>query len=290
MNNYSQKGVNMNNPKVALIYDFDKTLSPKDMQDYGYMEMVGINAEDFWLMCNDFCAKHKSDRILGYMCMMLKAFNEKGLNLSKEFLVSCGKNIEFYKGVETWFNRINKFGAKVGVDVEHYVVSSGLKEMIEGTPIAKYFKEIYAGYFMYDKNGNAFWPAVAINYTNKTQCIYRINKGILNIIDDSINDSMPHNERPVPFTNMIYIGDSTTDIPCMRLIMKSGGYSIGVFQQDYKNKDYLNKLITQNRINFIVEANYDKDSQIEKIVKEIIQTVKHKENLKMLTEQQKNNN
>ena len=162
--------------------------------------------------------------------------------------------------------------------------------MVEGTSIAKYFKEIYAGYFMYDSDGNAFWPAVAINYTNKTQCIYRINKGILNIIDDSINERMPHDIRPVPFTNMIYIGDSTTDIPCMRLIMKNGGYSIGIFQEDYKNKEYLNKLISQNRINFTVEPNYEKNSQLEKIVKEIIQTVKHSDNLKLLTEAQKNNN
>lgn len=277
----------MNNPKIALIYDFDKTLSPKDMQAYDYMEKLGVKDEDFWEMCNVFCNENSTDRILGYMYMMIQTYKEKGFELTRDFLVNCGKNVELYKGVETWFDRINKFGKSIGVEIEHYVVSSGLKEIIEGTKISKYFKEIYAGYFVYDKNNHPIWPALAINYTNKTQFIYRINKGILNVTDDSINDSMPHEIRPVPFKNMIYIGDSLTDIPCMRLISKSGGYSIGVFQQDRKNQSYLKKLITQNRIDFIVESDYSKNSELENVVKEIIQTVKHTTNLKKINENQK---
>ena len=275
--------------KVALIYDFDKTLSPKDMQAYSYIPKLGVKDDEFWEMCNQFCNKTKSDRILGYMYVMLKAYKERGIEVTRQSLIDCGKNIELYDGVETWFNRINKFGKSIGVEVEHYIVSSGLKEMIEGTSIAKYFKEIYAGYFVYDENDRAVWPALAINYTNKTQYIYRINKGILNVVDDSVNDSMPHESRPVPFNNMIYIGDSNTDIPCMRLIMKSGGYAIGVFQQDYKNKSYLKKLINENRINHIVESNYSKNSELETLVKEIMLTVKHKDNLNKLTKKQKEN-
>ncbi len=275
------------NPKVAIIYDFDKTLSPKDMQSYGYMEKLGVSDEDFWRECNDFCRENKTDRILGYMYLMIEAYKQKGIEFTKDFLVDCGKNIELYNGVETWFNRINKFGKSVGVDVEHYVVSSGLKEMIEGTKIAKYFKEIYAGYFVYDKNNHPIWPALAINYTNKTQFIYRINKGILNVVDDSINDKMPHEIRPVPFSNMIYIGDSVTDIPCMRLIMKNGGCAIGVYDKDHKNKEYLNTLINQNRINYAFESDYSKNSELEEIVKEIIQLVKHSTNLQEVNKEQK---
>ena len=276
-------------PKVALIYDFDKTLSPKDMQSYGYISKLGVDDDAFWELCNQFCKKHSTDRILGYMFVMLQEYQKKGIELTRQMFVDYGKNIELYKGVDTWFNRINKFGKSVGVEVEHYVVSSGLKEMIEGTAIAKYFKEIYAGYFVYDDNNHPIWPALAINYTNKTQFIYRINKGILNVVDDSVNDSMPHEDRPVPMTNMIYIGDSGTYIPCMRLIMKSGGYSIGVFQQDSKSKDYLKKLLSQNRINYIAESDYSKNSELENVVKEIILTVKHKYNLKNFTQKHKEN-
>ena len=279
-----------NNPKVALIYDFDKTLSPKDMQSYGYIDKLGVSDDAFWSMCNDFCIEHKTDKILGYMYLMVKEYKEKGIELTKEYLVNCGKNIDLYKGVETWFERINKFGKSIGVDIEHYLVSSGLKEMVEGTKIAKFFKEIYAGYFVYDKENHPIWPALAINYTNKTQFIYRINRGILNVVDDSINEKMEHDKRPVPFTNMIYIGDSATDIPCMRLVMKSGGYSIGLYQDNGKNKEYLNKLINQNRINFMLKADYSKNSELEIVVKEIIQAVKHTTNLKEINKSQKTTN
>lgn len=275
-------------PKVALIYDFDKTLSPKDMQAFGYMDKLGISEKEFWTKCDSFRKLNAMDGILGYMYAMLKQYKEHNLKLSREFLVDCGKKIELFPGVETWFERINKFGKKVGVEIEHYVVSSGLKEMIEGTKIAKYFKEIYAGYFIYE-NGEAVWPGMAINYTSKTQYIYRINKGILNIIDETINDVMPHDERPVPFTNMIYIGDSATDIPCMRLVMKSGGYSVGVYQDDSKNLPYLKDLMMNNRINYMVKADYSSNSDLENLVKEIIQSVKHSENLKRMTKKQKQN-
>lgn len=275
-------------PKVALIYDFDKTLSPKDMQAFGYIDKLGVSEDEFWSMCQEACKIHSMDRILGYMYVMLKTYKEKNLPLTRDYLIDCGKNIELFPGVEQWFERINEYGKAEGVEVEHYVVSSGLKEMLMGTKIAKYFKEIYAGYFVYENNVPV-WPGLAINYTNKTQYIYRINKGILNVNDESVNDAMPHETRPVPFTNMIYIGDSATDIPCMRLVMKSGGYSIGVYQDDKKHKEYLNNLIKNNRINYIVPADYRENSDIDKVVKEIISSVKHAENLKELTLRQKQN-
>lgn len=276
-------------PTVALIYDFDKTLSPKDMQAFGYIDKLGMSEDEFWGECEKFCYANKADRILGYMYVMLKAYKEKKLPLTKDYLISCGKKIELYKGVESWFKRINQFGSECGVKIEHYVVSSGLKEMIEGTQIAKYFKQIYAGYFVYNEKNEPIWPALAINYTNKTQYLYRINKGILSEMDETVNDRMEHDIRPVPFANMIYIGDSATDIPCMRLVMKSGGNSIGVFQADHKNKPYLQKLISDNRINYIVESDYTEGNEIENVVKEIIMSVKHKYNLKNMTIKQKQN-
>lgn len=270
-------------PKIALIYDFDKTLSPKDMQAYGYIDKLGVSENKFWDKCEEFCKKNKADSILGYMYVMVDEYKKQNINLTKQTLVDCGKNIELYNGVKTWFDRINGYAKSVGVNVEHYIVSSGIKEMIEGTEIAKYFKEIYAGYFVYNENNQPVWPAIAINYTNKTQYIYRINKGILNVNDNSVNDHMDHDIRPIPMTNMIYIGDSATDIPCMRLIMKSGGYAIGVYKEGEKSEQYLSHLINENRINFTAKTDYSKNSELEKIIKEIISTIKHKDNLKQLT-------
>ena len=268
--------------KVALIYDFDKTLSPDDMQAYGYMEKLGIEAEEFWKMCNDFTVKNQVDNILTYMYMMIKKYNEKGIKLTRDFLVESGKSVELYDGVETWFKRINEYGESVGLEVEHYVVSSGLKEIIEGTSISKYFKEIYAGYFVYDEENKPIWPALAINYTNKTQFIYRINKGILNVTDSRVNDRMPHEDRPVPFKNMIYIGDSATDIPCMRLISKSGGYSVGVYKKGERNENFLKGLLNDGRVDFIAPAVYSEGSELEEIVKAIIDTIKCKSTLKQI--------
>ncbi len=274
-------------PKVALIYDFDKTLSPRDMQTYGYIDKLGVTADDFWNTCGEFCNKNNVEQILGCMFVMINEYKKRGINVTKQTLHDCGKNIELYSGVETWFERINDFANEIGVDVEHYIVSSGIKEMIEGTKIAKYFKEIYAGYYVYDDDGHPVWPAIAINFTNKTQYIYRINKGILGATDNRINDYMEHSSRPIPMTNMIYIGDSATDIPCMRLIMKSGGYSIGVYNSSENGEKYLKELLCENRINFIAKADYSAGSDIENIVKEIILTVKHKDNLKLLNEKGK---
>jgi 2-hydroxy-3-keto-5-methylthiopentenyl-1-phosphate phosphatase len=270
--------------KVALIYDFDKTLSPDDMQAYGYMEKLGIEAEEFWKICNEFTVKNQVDNILTYMYMMIKKYNEKGIKLTRDFLVESGKSVELYEGVETWFKRINEFGESIGLEVEHYVVSSGLKEIIEGTSISKFFKEIYAGYFVYDEENRPIWPALAINYTNKTQFIYRINKGILNVTDNRVNDRMPHEDRPVPFKNMIYIGDSATDIPCMRLISKSGGYSVGVYKKGERNENFLKGLLNDGRVDFIAPAVYSEGSDLETIVKEIIKTIKCKSTLKEINQ------
>lgn len=275
-------------PKVALIYDFDKTLSPRNMQTFGFIDQLGVTEEDFWKMCGDFCKKNNVEQILGCMFTMINEYKKKGIEITKQTFNDFGKNIELFDGVETWFSRINEFADKNGVTVEHYIVSSGIKEMIEGTKIAKYFKEIYADYFVYDDEGHPIWPAFAVNFTNKTQYIYRINKGILDATDNSINDYMDHDVRPIPMTNMIYIGDSETDIPCMRLIKKAGGFSIGVFNDDDNGQKYLKGLLCNNRINFIAKADYEEGSDIDKIVKEIIMTVKHKDNLRLLNEKGKN--
>ena len=277
----------MKKPTVAICYDFDITLSPMNMQEYGFFDDLNMTADEFWAHQAKFIAKTKSDRMLANMYSTIYEAKKHGIVLTKEKFAEYGKKIKFYNGVETWFERINEYGKELGVNVEHYIVSSGIKEMLEGTPIAKYFKKIYACSFIYNDNGEAIWPAISVNYTNKTQFLYRINKGCLDETDDSINEFIDHESRIVPFENMIYIGDSDTDIPCMRLVNKSGGKAIGVYQKDSPKKAYLKDLLAKNKINYIAETDYSKGKMLEIIVKEIIKSDKINFTLKELSRAQK---
>lgn len=272
--------------KIAIVYDFDKTLSTDDMQSFGFIQALGLKPKDFWHECDSFGEKYKIDNVLAYMYVMHKKMKEKGIPLTKEYLYNCGKNVTYFKGLDTWFDRINEFGRKNDVEVEHYVISSGTREIIEGTSIAKYFKEIFACYFIYE-NGEAVWPALAINYTNKTQFIYRINKGILDIRDTRVNDEMPHSERPIPFSNIIYVGDSQTDIPSMRLVYNKGGTSIGLYQKNSKNEGFLRSILQKERISYVAEADYSENSEFDTIVKGLIKKTMYEKRLHDIRKKQK---
>ena len=274
-------------PKVAICYDFDATLSPKEMQAYGLFHELETNSDEFWGKSDVLVKQTNADRTLINMLQLITEAENKGIQITKEKLQSYGKTIELFEGVETWFNRINDFGKSIGVYVEHYIVSSGDKEMIMGTNIAKYFKKIYACSYLYDENNKPIWPGISVNYTNKTQFLYRINKGCLDESDDSINDIMDKDSRNVPFENMIYIGDSFTDIPCMRLVMNNGGKSIGVYNPKNQNKAKVEKLLMNNKINFIAPADYSKGKMLEVLVKEIIRGIKISHNLKTFSRVQK---
>lgn len=276
----------MKQTKIALVYDFDKTLSTNDMEAFGFIQGLGMTEDEFWGKCAEFSAKHESDSVLTYMYLMVKYSKEKHFPLSKQSLKNCGKEVQFFKGVETWFERINDFGKQNNVKVEHYVISSGLKEIIEGTSISKYFTQVFAGYFAYE-NDIPVWPALALNYTSKTQFLYRINKGILDIKDNKVNEEMNHDDRIVPFSNIVYIGDSETDIPCMRLLQKNGGTAIGLYQSNTTNEQYLRDLQKRERIDFVAEANYCNGSELDEIVKELIKKVEHESNLTNIRLKQK---
>ena len=212
------------------------------------------------------------DNNLAYMYMMAtKSYGKQFL--TKEVLADYGSKVALYKGVSTWFERIRQYGLKQGVQIEHYIISSGLKEMIEGTEMAKNgaFTKIYASAFMFDDKGVAVWPAQAINYTNKTQFLFRIQKGVLDINDPGVNDYIRPEEQRVPFRNMIYIGDSDTDIPCMSLVNVNGGHSIGVYDPDSKNKDKVYKMMQHHRIRYYASADYTDGSDLDTVVKQIIQ-------------------
>ncbi len=255
-------------PVVAIMYDFDKTLCTKDMQEYSFIPNLGMTPRAFWAEASELSEKEKMDRILAYMYLMIRKSKDKHAPIKRETFVDLGKYIEYYPGVESWFDRVSAHGREKGVVVEHYIISSGLKEIIEGSSIAKKFKEIYACEFYYDENGVADWPKSVVNYTTKTQFLFRINKGVLDVSDDdSLNRYVEDDERKVPFRNMVYIGDGLTDVPCMKLVKVNGGQSIAVYPKSKKNK--VLELLRDNRVDYIAVADYSENGELETLVKNI---------------------
>ena len=258
--------------KLAIMYDFDKTLSPKDMQEFSFIPSLGIEPAQFWTEVTALSNEQKMDGISTYMYMMLNKANLMGQPIRRSDFVALGKKVKLYTGVESWFQRINEYGRQHDIEVEHFIISSGLQEMIEGTSIAHEFKKIYACKYCYNASGVAVWPATIVNYTTKTQYIFRINKGILDENNDKdLNRYTPDQDRDIPFTNMIYIGDGLTDVPCMKLVTSYGGKSIAVYGKDSeKKKTAAEQLITDHRADFIAPADYSDNRTLDKIVKRII--------------------
>lgn len=254
---------------VALLYDFDRTLCTQDMQNYAFIPSLGMAPEDFWREANDFGRREHMDGILAYMYTMIRQCREKGVPLTRESLRRCGRSVTLFPGVEDWFGRIDRFGALLGVQVEHYVISSGLREIIDGSAIAGRFKEIYASEFYYDEAGRPVWPKLAVNFTAKTQFVYRINKGVLDVSDDrTLNASMPDDSKRVPFTHMIYLGDGLSDVPCMKMMRAYGGQAIAVYQS--ANRQGVEQLLRQGRVDYIYPADYREGAGLELTVKDIL--------------------
>lgn len=256
-------------PVLAICYDFDKTLSPDDMQAQGYIQSVGYDVAGFWREANDLAQTNDMDSNLAYMYKMVKEA-EGNFVLNRRALAEYGSRVHLFEGVEQWFARINDYGRRMGVLVEHYIISSGLKEMIEGSAVAKEFTKIYASSFYFNARGVAKWPAQVINYTNKTQFLFRIEKGVLDVNDDAVNDYFPPEKLRVPFRNMVYIGDSDTDIPCMRLVNTNGGHSVGVYDPVTGDKSKVLKMLRENRVRYVAPADYRENSELDRLLKAII--------------------
>ncbi len=266
---------------VALIYDFDNTLSTRDMQEFTFIPALGMSPSEFWSSCDKISHERNMDHILAYMYLMAQKAREKGIDLSRESLRKMGSEVEFFEGVETWFKRINDFGASLGLEIRHYIISCGLKAMIEGCPIGNEFYNIFACDYLYDDNGEVIWPSVAINYTSKTQFLYRINKGVEDVGEHKkLNMYMPQSERVVPFENMIYIGDGLTDVPSMKLTRTRGGYAIGV----YRNPQDASYLVKEDRVDFYVESNYREGGAMDLAMKAILNRISAKILFKELSE------
>ena len=272
---------------IAIAYDFDGTLAPGNMQEHSFIPKLGIDKSAFWEEANRIASDNDADEILTYMQLMLKKAAEKNIPITRKAFMELGNEIQFFKGVESWFERINTFGASLGINVEHYIISSGVRDIVYGTSIAKYFKNIFASGYIFDANDVAIWPALAINYTTKTQYLFRINKGINNSFDNSqINRFIPYDERPVPFSNMIYIGDGETDVPAMKMIKYQGGTAIAAYNPENKSrpgkptpKEICEKLIADHRADFIAPADYSENSKLDAILKTLMRRIAEEEKL-----------
>ena len=256
-------------PIVAFLYDFDKTLCTTDMEDYAFIPSLGMTPAEFWPEANGFGRENRMDGILAYMYTMIRESEKRGLPFTRADLVEKGREIVLFPGVQDWFGRINAFGETQGVQVEHYVISSGLREIIEGSAISGAFKEIYASEFYYDAAGRPVWPKLTVNFTAKTQFVYRINKGVLDVSNDrDLNASMPDDSKRVPFTNMIYIGDGLSDVPCMKMMRAYGGQAIAVYQES--NRSGVEDLLAKGRVDFIFPADYSEGTELDRTAKNIL--------------------
>jgi len=258
-------------PVLAICYDFDKTLTPDDMQAQGYIQSVGYDVKEFWRKTNELGFANDMDPNLAYMYMMIREA-EGNLIFNRKTLNEYGSKVKLFPGASEWFDRMRAYGKEKGVIVEHYIISSGLKEMIEGTSLAKSgaFDKIYASSFLYNDRGVAVWPAQAVNYTNKTQFLFRISKGVLDVNDSGVNDHFDMDQIRIPFRNMVYIGDSDTDIPCMKLVNSYGGHSIGVYDCETKDMAKVKKMMRDDRIKYFAPADYREGSELDALLKAII--------------------
>jgi 2-hydroxy-3-keto-5-methylthiopentenyl-1-phosphate phosphatase len=264
--------------KVAIIYDFDKTLSTKDMQEFGFLESLGFEeAHLFWELCAKRAQNERMDPILAYLYEILVQAKLRHIPITRSFLNEFAHTIEYYPGVETWFTRLNHFAEDHQIKLEHYIISSGLSEMIEHSLIAPFIEKIFACEYLYEHE-QAVWPKLAVNYTLKTQFLFRINKGILDINEqDALNQYQNEDERPIPFKNMIYIGDGLTDVPSMKLVKMYGGHAIGVHAPHRANDAIAQQLIQDQRVDFITEAKYTQGSPLEYFVRQILEQLQHEQ-------------
>lgn len=263
----------MKNKDVAFIYDFDGTLAYGNIQEYNFIPALDMTSNKFWEEVEKLKVTNDMENVLAYMYVMLKKAGEHNISVKKSSFTSYGKNVIFYPGVETFFDSINEYGKSLGLNIHHYIISSGIKEMIEGTSIKDKFERIYACSFLYNVDEIAVWPAVSVNYTNKTQFLYRINKGIFEVYDETINDKMADDDKKIPFENMLYFGDGITDIPCMKLVKENGGSSFALYDNNKSDK-IASKLLKDGRVNYVAQADYTEGGELYTQIKNVLLNIK----------------
>ena len=272
----------MKRTKVALVYDFDETLSTTYMQDYFLIPELGMKPEDFWREANAWSARNGVDQVTGSMYYFKNMAEQKGLRLTRENLACCGEFVIFFKGVEDWFARINKYGHYLDLDIEHYIISSGYEEIIEGCAIRKFFKDVYGCSFAFGPGGTPVWPARVVNYSAKVQYLSKINKGLGKYDDKAVNEYTPDDKRRIPYTRIIYFGDGMTDIPSMKMVKNHNGTTIAVYKPHSNAKKKAIKLLMDDRVNFALPADYREGKDIDCVIKTILNKIATERDLEIL--------
>ncbi|HEX3096785.1 MAG TPA: HAD family hydrolase [Usitatibacter sp.] len=261
---------------IALVYDFDGTLSPQPMQEYTVLPKIGVAPVEFWAMVNREARETESDPMLVYMRHIIEALERVKVDVKREDFAVMARAIEYFPGVATWFGRINAYVRKRSrgqVKVQHYLISAGQKEILDGVSIRRHFKRIYASEYHFNHHGVATFPKLLVTDTMKTQFLFRINKGI-EAVTESINEHMPEDERPIPFQNMIYVGDGMTDVPSMALTKKNGGHTVAVYDaQGDKGRATCVKLLDAGRVDFVAEADFRAGSRLTRRVQLLLDAI-----------------
>ena len=270
-------------PTIAICYDFDGTLIRGNMQENSFLPDIGMAPEEFWKLVKEHARAHDMDEVLAYMQLMIEKARDARVRFTKEELGKHGRALELFPGVEDWFASINEYCNAAGATAEHFVISSGLQEMIEGSTIAEQFKHVFASGFVYNENDVPVFAARSVNYTTKTQYLFRINKGTLNSWNnETINRYAPDEERPQPFSRMIYIGDGETDVPAMKIVNSQGGYTIAVYppeegvcqhEGDVKRKQTAQGLVEDNRAKFVRAADFRVDGPVFEVVTMLVRRI-----------------
>ena len=267
--------------KVALVYDFDGTLSPGNMQENSLFGELNVEKESFWKETNRMAEERNMDQTLAYMYLLLDKEGILGSSrkrLGRNMLLEHGKNLKFFPGVQQWFSHVNRFAQTRGIDLEHYIISAGLREMIRASGIGEEFTYIFASDFVFDEKGYAIWPSVAINYTTKTQYLFRINKRVLNFFDDNkVNEYMTKEDRPIPFDRIIYVGNGQTDIPAMKLVNQHRGHSIALYPSGTLARgSQARQMLTEGRARYCIKADYGPEGALFKVVCQVIENIKQR--------------
>jgi hypothetical protein len=261
---------------IALVYDFDGTLSPQPMQEYTVLPKIGVEPKEFWAMVNREARETESDPMLVYMRHIIEALERVRVDVKREDFAAMAGQIEYFPGVATWFTRMNAYVKKRSrgqVKVQHYLISAGQREILDGVSIRKHFKRIYASEYHFNHHGVATFPKLLVTDTLKTQFLFRINKG-REAITESINEHMPEGERAIPFQNMVYLGDGMTDVPSMAITKKNGGYAVAVYDaRGDRGRATCMKLLDAGRVDYIAEADFRKGSKLSRRVELLLDAI-----------------
>jgi len=261
---------------IAIVYDYDQTLSPSYMQDDVVFPVFGIDGPKFWGRCGELVRDHGYDNELAYMKVFLDTLGmDRPTNAE---LQQLGAKLNFYKGLPEMFEEfrhglLTEEHVAHGISVEHYIISSGFKVLIDGSRLAPFIRAIFGCEFAEDEHGRITFPKRVISHTQKTQFLFRINKGLLDMSQD-VNDHMDFDIRPIPFPNMIYIGDGPTDVPCFTVMKKNGGEAIAVYNPDDPKRVGFKKcyqLATHaERVKNIAPADYRPNTHLRMLLEEMV--------------------